>query len=357
MEGKAAVAMSGGVDSSVAAYLTGQMGYDTAGVILKLFGDGGTGPGGEKPCSAADDVEDARSVASALGIPFYVYDLTDRFDEKVIAPFVSAYTAGATPNPCINCNRFIKFESLMLYAQELGYDRLATGHYARTGYDPGSGRRLLKKAADPSKDQSYVLYSLTQEQLSNVLFPLGPLLKSEVREIAEQNGFANARRRESQDICFIRDGDYAGFIERRTSLKFEPGNFVDRQGVVLGTHKGIIRYTVGQHKKLGISSSVPYYVSGILPEENRIVLGPEDELYSRRLTAGSVNLIACAGIPSPVKLTAKIRYRQKEQDATVVQTDIDRLLVEFDMPQRAVTKGQSVVLYDGDVVVGGGIII
>lgn len=356
MNNKAVIAMSGGVDSSVAAYLIKQQGYDAVGITLKLFGNDDIGIEREKTCCSLEDIEDARSVANKLGIPYYVFNFSDRFKENVIDRFVNAYSSGATPNPCIDCNRFIKFEYLMLRAKQLGFDHVVTGHYAVTEYNSDNGRYFLKKAADETKDQSYVLYSLTQEQLLRTLFPLGCLRKSEVRMIAEENGFINAHKHESQDICFVRNGDYAAFIEQYTGKNFEPGNFVSKKGEVLGRHKGIIRYTVGQHKGLGISSSEPYYVCEIMPDENRIVLGTDEELYSKTIDAVKINLISCDSIQNQVKLKAKIRYRQKEQNAVVEQTDDDKLHIEFETPQRAITKGQSVVLYDGDYVVGGGII-
>jgi len=244
----------------------------------------------------------------------------------------------------------------MLRAMQLDFDFVVTGHYAIIENDAASGRYLLKKAADETKDQSYVLYTMTQKQLAMTLFPLGNLRKSEVRRIAESNGFINAHKHDSQDICFVRDGDYAGFIEQYTGQSFASGSFVNKNGNVLGTHNGIIRYTIGQRKGLGISSSEPMYICDILPEDNKIVLGNEQELYSKTLTATQINLISYDRINSPLRVKAKIRYRHKEQCATVEQLGEDQIHVEFDIPQRAITKGQSVVLYDGDYVIGGGII-
>ena len=240
---KALIAMSGGVDSSVAAYLTMKSGYDCTGVTLKLYDSEDTDELREKTCCSLDDVEDARSVCRRLGIPYFVRNFKESFRENVIERFISAYENGATPNPCIDCNRYIKFEKLMLHARELGMDKLVTGHYARVEYDEERGRYILKKAIDLSKDQSYVLYSLTQEQLSMLYLPLGELTKTETRAIAEQNGFVNAAKRDSQDICFVPDGKYAEFIERRTGKSYPSGDFVDEEGNVLGEHKGIIRYT------------------------------------------------------------------------------------------------------------------
>lgn len=254
------IAMSGGVDSSVAAFLIKQQGYDPTGITLKLFNNEDIGISREKTCCSLEDVEDARSVAYRLGIPYYVYNFTDRFKNNVIDRFINAYMSGLTPNPCIDCNRYIKFEQLMLRAMQLDFDFVVTGHYAIIENDAASGRYLLKKAVDETKDQSYVLYTMTQKQLAMTLFPLGHLRKSEVRRIAESNGFINARKHDSQDICFVRDGDYAGFIEGYTGQSFASGSFVNKNGNVLGTHNGIIRYTIGQRKGLGISSSEPMYV-------------------------------------------------------------------------------------------------
>jgi len=356
MNKKALIAMSGGVDSSVAAFLIKQQEYDSTGVTLKLFNNEDIGISREKTCCSLEDVEDARSVAYRLGIPYYVYNFTDRFKDNVIDRFINAYMSGSTPNPCIDCNRYIKFEQLMLRAMQLDFDFVVTGHYAIIENDAASGRYLLKKAADETKDQSYVLYTMTQKQLAMTLFPLGNLRKSEVRRIAESNGFINAHKHDSQDICFVRDGDYAGFIEQYTGQSFASGSFVNKNGNVLGTHNGIIRYTIGQRKGLGISSSEPMYICDILPEDNKIVLGNEQELYSKTLTATQINLISYDRINSPLRVKAKIRYRHKEQCATVEQLGEDQIHVEFDIPQRAITKGQSVVLYDGDYVIGGGII-
>ena len=353
---KALIAMSGGVDSSVAAYLMKAEGYDCIGTTMKLFDNEDIGVSREKSCCSLDDVEDARSVAYSLGIPYYVFNFSDRFEEEVIDRFISAYEKGITPNPCIDCNRYMKFGKLHLRAEELGCDYVVTGHYARVEKDADSGRYLLKKAIDGSKDQSYVLYSMTQEQLGHTRYPLGELTKTEVRRIAEEQGFINAKKRDSQDICFVVDGDYAAFIEKRTGKTYPEGNYVDRDGNVLGRHRGIIRYTVGQRKGLGIALCRPMYVCAVNPAENTVVLGDEEELYSRELTAEDINLISVPSIEQPIRIKAKIRYRRPETWATAVQTDEGTLKIVFDEPQRAVTKGQAVVLYDGDIVVGGGTI-
>ena len=356
MEKKAVVAMSGGVDSSVAALLVQQAGYDAIGVTLKLHTNEDAGIPREKTCCSLDDVNDARNVAHRLGMPFYVFNFTESFREEVMDRFVKAYERGETPNPCIDCNRYIKFRKLMQRAKEIGYGYVATGHYARVERDGETGRWLLKKGVDASKDQSYVLYSLTQEELSRLLLPLGGLTKSRARQIAEENGFLNAKKHDSQDICFVPDGDYAAFIERYAGKKFEPGPFVGTHGEVYGEHKGIIHYTVGQRKGLGLSFPQPMFVCGIDPARNQVVLGKNEELFSRELTARDINLISRETISEPMRVRAKVRYRHGEQPATVEQTGPDELRVVFDEPQRAITRGQAVVLYEGETVVGGGVI-
>jgi tRNA-specific 2-thiouridylase len=287
---------------------------------------------------------------------FYVFNFTDCFKETVIDRFVDAYRHGRTPNPCIDCNCYLKFGKLIQRMRELQMDYVATGHYARVEYDRLSGRYLLKKGIDELKDQSYVLYMLTQEQLAHIRFPLGALTKDEVRRIAGENGFVNAGKRDSQDICFVSDGDYVKVIEAVTGEVSRPGEFVDRTGKVLGRHEGIIHYTIGQRRGLRLAAGERMYVTDISPEDNRVVLGKNEDLFQSELTADQVNLIACDRLEKPVRVTAKIRYRHREQPATAWQTAEGRLHVRFDEPQRAVTKGQAVVLYDGDSVVGGGMI-
>ena len=353
---KAMIAMSGGVDSSVAAYLISQQGYETVGVTMKLHNDSSQAQA-EASCCTSDDIEDARSVAGILGIPYHVYNYSDNFTEHVISRFVDAYRNARTPNPCIDCNRYIKFDRLVKTAIELGFDYVVTGHYAVTEYDESSGRYLLKKAVDESKDQSYVLYSLSQEQLSHILFPLGSMSKQEVREIADKLDFINADKPDSQDICFVPDGDYARFIEEWCGLKFENGNFVDLQGNVIAQHKGIINYTIGQRKGLGIAAKAPYYVVGKNLETNEVILGSNEDLFSSTLTATDVNFISVEKLTGPMRVRAKVRYKQKETDATISPLENGDVSVVFDEPQRAIASGQAVVFYDGDIVVGGGTIL
>lgn len=351
MEKRALIAMSGGVDSSVAAFLLKKEGYDCMGVTMKLYDSENAG---ENTCCSLSDVEDARSVARRLNMPYYVFNFKDGFRENVIDRFVYAYENGMTPNPCIDCNRYMKFEKLYLRARELSYDYIATGHYAQIARQ--GERFLLKKAVDETKDQSYVLYSLTQKQLSHTLFPLGAYKKSDVREIASENGFINANKHDSQDICFVTDSSYSDFIREYTKKEYAEGDFKDTSGNVLGRHKGIIRYTVGQRKGLGISSSEPLYVKSIDRENNSVILAKNSELFSDTLKADNINLIAMDKIERPIKIKAKIRYRHEEKNAVCEQTGEDEISLKFDEPQRAITKGQAVVLYDGDIVIGGGTI-
>ncbi len=348
MSKKVMIGMSGGVDSAVAAYLLRKQGYDVSGITLRLYA-------GERACGSADDAEDARRVAESQGIPHEVVSFTETFRHEVMDRFADSYIKGMTPNPCIECNRHIKFGKMLELAEAKGMDFIATGHYARIDKDV-NGRYLLKKAADLHKDQTYVLYSLTQYQLAHTLFPLGDYPKTEIRAIAEQNGFVNAQKRDSQDICFVPDGDYAAFIERHTGDTFPEGHFIDRDGRILGKHRGIIRYTVGQRKGLGIALGKPAFVCAKDVISNTVTLGDNEDLFSSTLTAHDVNLIACDSLTVPTRVTAKVRYGQKEQPATAVQIGEGRLRVDFDTPQRAIAAGQSVVLYDGDIVVGGGII-
>lgn len=349
---KIAVGMSGGVDSSVCAVLLQNEGYEVSGITMLLHG----GCEDEKGCGTSSDMEDAKAVADRLGIPLHVCDQRENFASQVIDRFSKSYELAETPNPCILCNRYMKFDAMLEEALRLGLDGVATGHYARVEYDEASGRYLLKKATDPAKDQTYVLYTLTQHQLAHILFPLGALEKAKVRAIAEQKELQNAHKKESQDICFVPDGDYAAFIRRYRGITFPEGNFVDKEGKILGKHKGIIHYTVGQRKGLGLSFPCPMYVISKDLATNTVVLGPIDELYQSTFTATDINLISVDKIEGEMNVSAKIRYNQKEQPATVVQLDENTIQVTFSEPQKAITKGQAVVLYDGDIVVGGGTI-
>ncbi len=396
--------MSGGVDSSVAAALMVQRGYDCVGCTMKLLDQGVSdavpdseddlfsGSGNAHTCCSLDDVEDARTVARKLGMPYYVFNFASDFGEKVIDRFVRIYKEGGTPNPCIDCNRFMKFDRLFHRAQELGCDAVVTGHYARIAFDDKTGRWKLLRSKNIGKDQTYVLYSMTQEQLAHTMMPLGEYTdKEEVRETADRYGFVNSNKPDSQDLCFVKSGKYADFIEQWTHEKAPCGDFVDEEGNVLGEHKGLIRYTIGQRKGLGLALPAPLYVSRIDTGKNQVVLTPEDRLFTGKLIADDFNWIwtsdwgkwdnlnlqnrqgnpeeqdkqnspDCAAAEShpPVgytcEVTAKPRYRAKEAAVTVRVLDGGKVEILFHEPQRALTVGQAVVLYDGENVVGGGTI-
>lgn len=352
---RALVAMSGGVDSSVAAYLVREAGLAGVGCTMKLYDNEDAGIPREHSCCSLDDVEDARAVSFRLGMQHYVFNFRDEFETCVIGNFIREYESGKTPNPCIDCNRFMKFGLLFDRAEILGCRYVVTGHYARIEKTPDG--YLLKKALDDTKDQSYVLYDMTQEQLAKTLFPLGELRKTEVRAIAEREGFLNARKPDSQDICFVPDGDYARFLEEVYGLPSLPGDFIDTDGRVIGHHPGQLHYTVGQRKGLGVSFGRPMYVLKKDAAAGTVTLGDEDALFSDELTADDVNWIACDAPEAPLRVTAKTRYSQTDTPATVIPCGDGRVRVCFDTPVRAVTAGQAVVFYDGDLVVGGGTIL
>ena len=353
MSKKCIIAMSGGVDSSVAASLMKENGYECIGATMKLYDNEDIGINREKTCCSLDDIEDARAVARRLSMPYYVFNFKDEFEEKVINKFIKTYENGGTPNPCIDCNRYLKFEKLFQRMYELGFDYVVTGHYAIV--EEKDGWFYLKKGKDDTKDQSYVLYSLTQSQLSHIKFPLGKYSKVEIRKIAEEQRFLNARKRDSQDICFVPDGDYARFMEQFTGKHYPAGDFLDRSGKVVGTHSGAVRYTLGQRKGLGLALGAPVYVCGKDMQANTVTVGPESELFDRIVYAEDVNWIAIPALTEPLRVTARTRYHQAEQQATVYPAE-NGFRLEFDQPQRAPTPGQAAVLYQGDVVLGGGTI-
>ena len=384
---KALIAMSGGVDSSVAAKLTKEAGYECIGCTMELFE---TGCGGrprsetpsaetpsaetlsdealsdEAPSEDSDNVRDARSVAERLGMSFYAFDLKEAFRSCVIDKFTDAYSHGVTPNPCVDCNKNLKFGALLQKAEELDCEYIVTGHYARIERDPQTGKYLLRKAVNDAKDQSYVLYNLTQEQLAHVLMPLGEYTKAQVRELAKTNGFVNADRPESQDICFVPDGDYASVIKQYTNRTFPEGDYVDLEGNVIGRHRGIIHYTIGQHKHLGQAFGEKRYVCRINADKNQVVLGRNEDVFSSYAKATDFNWISGEIPEGEIRCRVRVRYKQREQWATVRPINAnenagsqgtDAVEIFFDEPQRAITPGQSAVLYDGDIVLGGGILV
>lgn len=355
---RVAVAMSGGVDSSVAAALLKEQGYDVVGVTMNLFSLPKDYCRSEnlKSCCGWKATEDAHQVALSLGISHYVVDFRKPFEKRVITDFCEEYAQGRTPNPCIRCNQHIKFDILLKKMKVLEADCLATGHHARIEYVEQNARYILKKGKDRKKDQSYFLYPMTQKQLSRTLMPVGDFTKEEVRKKALGFGLPVAERPESQEICFVPDNDYAGFLQTRIPEAFHPGPVVDSENRTLARHKGIVHYTIGQRRGMGISAPHPLYVLSILSDKNTIVVGPEKELYGKNLLASRLNMISLEKITKPLKVKARIRYKHREAQALVTPMDSDKVLVEFEKSQRAVTPGQSVVFYDGDTVIGGGII-
>lgn len=352
---KVLVAMSGGVDSSVAVKLLLDRGYECAGATMKLYSNEDIGMERTKTCCSLNDVEDARYVAFKLGIDFYVFNFSDEFKEKVIDKFINTYLDGGTPNPCIECNKHLKFEKFLERARLLEYDYIATGHYVRREYSEKLGRWLLKRSPDPLKDQSYVLYSMTQDQLEHTIFPVSELHKTEIREIAEKNDLVNANKPDSQDICFIPDGDYAKFITDNAGVQPE-GDIILSDGTKLGTHKGLINYTIGQRKGIGVSYSEPLFVIDKDTENNQLILGTKAEQGCKGLIAEDLNFIPFDKLTEPIECTAQTRYHQKDVPCTVSPLNDGKMLVEFHNPHKAISKGQAVVLYSGEYVIGGGTI-
>lgn len=354
---KVMIGMSGGVDSSVAAAVLLEQGYDVIGVTMQIWPDmNEERKKAEGGCCSLSAVDDARMVANKLGIPYYVMNFKDVFEKRVINYFKDEYLKGRTPNPCIACNRYVKFDELLQKAVAMGIDYIATGHYAIIEYDSKIERFLLKKSVTDKKDQTYALYNLTQDQLSRTLMPIGNYTKDRVREIAEELGLIVASKPDSQEICFVEDNDYGRFICENTDYKIKPGYFVDIHGNVLGRHKGIVHYTIGQRKGLGIALGKPMFVVEIDVENNRVILGDETEVFSNSLIASDLNFISIDKPVDTLRVKAKVRYSAREADANVIPLEDGKVRVDFDNPQRAITPGQSVVFYDGDVVVGGGVI-
>ena len=358
MKKKVVLGMSGGVDSSLAAALLLEQGYEVIGVTMQIWQpdqpDLGEEHGG---CCSLSAVDDARRVANTLGIPYYVMNFRELFEEKVIDYFTKEYLEGKTPNPCIACNRYIKFEAFLQKAMGLGADYISTGHYARIYYDERIKRHVLRKSVDDKKDQTYALYTATQEQLARTLMPLGNYTKEQTREMARKIGLTVANKPDSQEICFVTDNNYKGFIEERIDTKIEPGPFVDTKGNILGEHQGIPYYTVGQRKGLGIAFGTPMYVIGINVEKNEVILGKDTEVFSKELYSVDNNLILVDRLEEPIEVEAKIRYSAKPAAAILYPEKKDKFRVVFKEHQRAITPGQAVVFYQGEYVLGGGTIV
>ncbi len=360
-----AVAMSGGVDSSAVAAMLRSEGHNVIGLTMQLWnqrrlaGHEGMPEAVHGRCCSLDDVYDARRVAETIGIPYYVVNQEDRFEQDVVRPFVAEYLSGRTPIPCSLCNNHLKFDQLLITAQQIGADALATGHYARVEFNEERGRWLLKRPTDSAKDQTYFLFGLTQDQLSRTLFPLGEMTKPEVRELARRSGLALAEKRDSQEICFVPGGDYKNFIdaylgEQGESLPDTAGELVTTDGEVVGEHGGIHNFTVGQRKGLGVATGSPLYVLQIKGDTHQVVVGKQEDLYSKTLHAHRINLISVEDLTAPMRVTVKIRHRHEGAPAVIEKSGNDEITATFDQPQRAITPGQAAVFYDGDIVVGGG---
>lgn len=356
---KVVLGMSGGVDSSVAAYLLKKQGYEVIGVTMKVWqDDDDDNYERDDGCCGLSAADDARRVAGKLDIPFYVMNFKSVFKEKVIDYFIDEYLHGRTPNPCIACNKYIKFEELLNKAHSLGAYYVATGHYSRIEKDEKTNRYLIKKSSAKGKDQTYTMYNLTQNQIKHILMPLGEYeSKEEIRGIAKELGLGVANKPDSQEICFIPDNNYGKFIKEKNKKNISLGDFVDTKGNVLGKHKGIIYYTIGQRKGLGLSLGKPAYVVDILPEKNQVVIGDNEDVFSDKLIANDINFIPFDKLKAPMKVEVKIRYSAKPASATIYPIEENKVKVEFDSPQRAITPGQAVVFYDGNVLVGGGTIV